>query len=114
METIDKNEPLLYIDQPTLRTPVGKMQMHFQSRQKQKNTNKEQRFKQLDLEGKLQYVLQIPAQLPPLKCDVITVRGSYRGIITEDHHDKIWMRLHNRKEVAISKDMMKDIHLVGF
>lgn len=113
METTNTYEPLLYIDQPSLKKPHGNMQRHYQS-SNIKTNQKAHRFKQLTLEDKLQYILQLPIQLPRIKVDVITEQGSYRGKIMHATNEYISMRLQSRKEITIAKRDISDIQLISF
>lgn len=113
MKMTQMHEPLLYIDQPTLKKPQGQMQQYFQS-SNVKRKKKEHSFKQLHVREKINYLLELPAQLPKLTCDVITAEDSYRGIIMQATEDEIKMRLQNRKQIKLSIDQITDIQLISF
>ncbi len=115
MDSVQINEPLLYIDQPTLSKPKVKMQKNFQTAQTPSKKNKQHKsFKECSIKEKIQYLLHVPKELPNLKCDVLTETESYRGMLVKEEKDYIMIRQQGRKEQAILKANITDIRLVSF
>ena len=113
MKMTQMHEPVLYIDQPTFKKPQGQMQQYYQS-SNVKSKKKEHSFKQLPVREKINYLLQLPSQLPKLTCDVITAEDSYRGIIMHATEYEIKIRLQSRKQIKLSIDKIVDIQLISF
>ena len=116
MNSVQINEPLLYIDQPTLSKPKVKMQKNFQTgpQTPSKKYRQHKSFKECSIKEKIQYLLHIPKELPNLKCDVLTETESYRGMLVKEDKEYIFLRQHGRREQTILKSEIKDIRLISF
>ena len=82
-------EPFLYIDQPLFQKPSARMQEQYYSKaseektepqkgSKQKN-KKDIKFKYLTIQQKVDYLLNLPGEMPRLRCEIVTDEGKYRG-----------------------------------
>lgn len=120
-------EPLLYIDQPTIEKPKAIMQDYFYTPMKNKevidgtmeknekdiNTGTSS-FKDLPVEGKIEYLLNLPTGVPKIRCEFVTEEKSYRGILLERKDSEISIRVLGHENVTIEIDKLKDINMLGF
>jgi len=115
MNSVQINEPLLYIDQPILSKPKVKVQSGFQTVQAQtRKNNQHKSFKQCSIEEKIHYLLHIPKELPLLKCEVLTEGESYRGRLISEGKESIILQRQGRREQEVLKSEITDIRLISF
>lgn len=78
-------------------------------------TNKKVNFKDLSTEEKVEYFLNLPAQIPKMKCEIVTSEGSLIGIISGREENRIHFKSIRRpfkREVKLEE--IRDIKLLGF
>ncbi|MFP7494768.1 CotO family spore coat protein [Terribacillus saccharophilus] len=82
---------------------------------KENSSNKKMNFKDLTTTEKVDYFLNLPTQLPRMKCELITKDGSLIGIISGAADDIIQFKSIRRpfkREVKLED--IQDIKLLGF
>ncbi|WP_029267348.1 CotO family spore coat protein [Virgibacillus alimentarius] len=73
------------------------------------------KFKDMTLEEKVNYFVNLPTHVPKLKCEVQTSERKHRGIITDFKEDLVYIRIGRRTTSrSIPFDDIKDIRLLGF
>lgn len=127
-------EPLLYLDQPTLAKPKAYMQESyfkptsvqeeddtFESFEPKKNVtndsasdSSDSSFKDLTIEEKITYLVDLPNEVPSIRCEVETDKQKYRGIITDYVDDEIKLKIFGREDQWLHKEEIVNIHLIGF
>lgn len=113
-----ENEPLLYIDQPSLEVPKSKMQADFYTSTEKakipipKKHNKS--FKQYSIPEKIYYLLHLPKGLPQVKCEVVTNQEVYRGWLVNENDSFILLENFKRRKDEIAKNDILDIYLISF
>ncbi|SDC79611.1 Spore coat protein CotO [Terribacillus halophilus] len=140
-EKVRRQQPLLFIAQPKLDLPKAEMQQAFRTtRDKKKEVktddvkpkpagvsveevvvkegvkkSKKGDFKDLSITEKTSYLLNLPSQIPRMKCEVITEENSFIGTISGIEEDVIQFKSIRRpfkREIKLSS--VKDIKLLGF
>ncbi|WP_099157112.1 CotO family spore coat protein [Virgibacillus ndiopensis] len=133
--------PLLYIHQPNVDIPEAKMQYDYMTPkaasdtqtklndkqieneiqennednddEEDKRSSRRAKFKEMTIDEKIDYFVNMPSSLPKMKCEVKTGERSYRGIINDKKEDDIFM-LSGRRRVKIAVDEIEWIRLLGF
>ena len=70
-------------------------------------------FNELSLQGKIDYFINLPKEMPKIKSEIVLDKDVYRGYILEDDGEAILIET-GRFEEAIQKENIKDIILIGF
>lgn len=122
-------EPLMYIDQPDFQKPRAYMQdsyfgrdLSVQTEEKEEQLTEENTreygndssFIGLNMDGKIDYLVNLPSEVPRIRCEVITEEKKYRGVMIADEGDSVTMRVIGRGTTEINKSDIKDILLIGF
>ena len=138
-------QPLLFIAQPKLDLPKAEMQQAYRTAKGKRKevvteevkaeeekpasrgeksqstdnkaapTNKKANFKDLSTVEKVEYFLNLPAQIPKMKCEIVTSEGSLIGIISGREGDSIEFKSIRRpfkREVKLED--IRDIKMLGF
>ncbi len=117
-------EPLLYIDQPTIEKPKAFMQDYYYSPTKKEEEeqhiheasvqNETGSFKDLSVEDKIKYLLDLPDSVPKIRCEFITEDNMYRGILLEKKDSEIVVRVLGKENITITIEEINDIQMLGF
>lgn len=124
-------EPLLYIDQPILQKPKAYMQDHYQAEKSMKESkmmttsenqedkeqaseNNESSFKHLSVNEKIKYLVNLPREVPKIRCEVVTENKKFRGTVIEENDDAIVLRVFGRENATVKKAEILTINLIGF
>jgi len=99
--------------------PVEVHEEEVQAEEEQETETKEQnrkRFKDMSLEEKVYYFVQLPKQVPKMKCQVKTSEGKiFRGLITNYEDGLVHMKVYQRPyQVNLPFETIKEIKLLGF
>ncbi|KGP90796.1 hypothetical protein N780_03175 [Pontibacillus chungwhensis BH030062] len=79
------------------------------------NRNRRSRFKDMSLEDKVDYFVNLPSQVPRMKCEVITDEERYKGWIEDYEEGTVYMKILQRPfRVEVPFDDINDIVLRGF
>lgn len=120
MKRLANNEPLLYINQPSLSKPKSYMQTEFDSKGERpsehaskNNEALQTSFKQLSMEEKIDYLVKLPRELFQMKCQVSTKDKTYYGMIKQRDDQGIEMIHSGKQEVSIQISEIKSITLIG-
>lgn len=124
MEEKQITEPLLYIDQPVIQRPSAAMQEQYSSKipvilnekvnQDNKKKKEEVAFKYLSITEKVNYLVDLPREVPSIRCEILTNRKKYRGIIKKREDEIIILRINGRESQKINIVDIKSIRLIGF
>src|SRR5699024_2538350 len=108
MKQLAHNEPLLYINQPSLSKPKSYMQTEFdyiaERLAKTRSENQETlhtSFKPLSIDEKVNYLVTLASELFEMKCQVKTANKTYYGLIKERDEQAIEMIHTSRQHVKI-------------
>lgn len=86
-----------------------------QMNEQENKESSSKRFKDMNLEEKVEYFLTRSSHLPELKCEIKTNDNNYRGIITDFHDETVFIRVGRRKSsTSVLFDDIEDIQLLGF
>ncbi|QHE51479.1 CotO family spore coat protein [Pontibacillus sp. HMF3514] len=79
------------------------------------NRKRRDRFKDMNLEEKVEYFVNLPSSVPRMKCEVFTGEKSYRGWIQDYQDGVVSMKILQRPfRVEIPFDSIESIELKGF
>lgn len=79
------------------------------------NRKRRERFKDMSLEEKVEYFVNLPSSVPRMKCEVFTEEKSYRGWIQDYEDGVVFMKILQRPfRVEIPFDSIESIELKGF
>lgn len=119
-------EPLLYIDQPTIEKPKAFMQDYYytptknevelenETSEKVNAENGTSSFKNLNVEEKIDYLLNLPDGVPKIRCEFTTDEKVYRGILLSKQENEVSISVVGQENVTISINKLKDIQMIGF
>ncbi|GGF15296.1 hypothetical protein GCM10010954_12400 [Halobacillus andaensis] len=77
--------------------------------------DRRQRFRDMSLEEKVNYFIQLPSQLPKMKCEVTTADDTWKGYIQRYEDGIVHMKIFQKpfqKEVPFEE--IQSIRLLGF
>jgi|SRR5690625_702649 len=73
------------------------------------------RYSELSLENKVKYFVDMPDYAPKIKCEIITPKKKYRGIIINYKDEHVFIRTGQRTtSVKVPFNDIKDIRMLGF
>lgn len=73
------------------------------------------KFRDMSLEERVQYFIQLPPQVPKMKCEVSTEEESYRGWIDKYEEGTVTMKIIRRPfHINIPFESIREIRLMGF
>ncbi|QST00844.1 hypothetical protein IMZ31_04525 [Pontibacillus sp. ALD_SL1] len=79
------------------------------------NRNRRSRFKDMSLEDRVDYFVNLPSQVPRMKCEVITDEERYKGWIEDYEEGTVYMKILQRPfRVEVPFEDINDIVLRGF
>ncbi|MCP8615603.1 CotO family spore coat protein [Salirhabdus salicampi] len=124
-------KPLLYIAQPKEEDIEVSMQNYYYSRSLEKNNKRNddgddvnkpdeskgnrQKFRDLSIAEKVEYFLNMPRNVPQMKCELFTKEKRYTGYIVNYEDEEVSMRLFQAPyNVKITISEIDDIRLLGF
>ncbi len=133
MSSVKENNelPKLYITQPDLVEPTRSMQSHYQAknRYQEEEENLEpvrkqkfdpdklakKKFKEMSIEEKVTYYASMPFHVPKVKCELLTERKKYVGIIEDFQNQMVLINVASKStSISIPIDQIKEINLIGF
>lgn len=71
------------------------------------------KFNDLSIQGKIDYFINLPPEMPKMKCEIELTDDVFRGYILEDKETEIVMRT-GRVNETFKKEDIKNIILIGF
>ncbi|MBM7554006.1 CotO family spore coat protein [Thalassobacillus pellis] len=77
--------------------------------------DRRRRFRDMDLEEKIFYFVNLPSQVPKMKCEVVTNTDRFKGYINDYRKGIVYMKTFQRpfkKEIAFED--IEEISLMGF
>ncbi|MFD2657530.1 CotO family spore coat protein [Gracilibacillus thailandensis] len=128
--TSEKRElPKLYITQPNMAEPKRTMQSQYHSvsayekpQQSQdisnqyysKNQLKNKKFNEMTIKEKVMYFASMPFHVPKVKCELITERKKYIGLIEDYQNDMVIIKVASKpRPVSVPLDQIKEINMFG-
>lgn len=97
------------------RKAAARAEEKTQTAEKKAPTSKKVNFKELTTVEKVEYFLNLPSQIPRMKCEIVTSEGSLIGIISGREEDLIQFKSIRRpfkRELKIED--IRDIKMLGF
>ncbi|MFG6115606.1 CotO family spore coat protein [Halobacillus sp. MO56] len=77
--------------------------------------DRRQRFRDMTLEEKVTYFVNLPSQIPKMKCEVDTEEEKLRGYINDYQDGIVYMKTFQRPfRKEINFEEIKEINLIGF
>ena len=70
-------------------------------------------FKEMDLNERLDYLINFPKVLPPVPCVFYTVEKNYQGYLNEYAEDQVTIKFHDQTSKTLSLDAIKDVLMIG-
>ncbi len=131
MDSISENRelPKLYITQPNLAEPKRTMQSRYHSvsaydkpRQSQdipdqyisKKQLENKTFNEMTILEKVIYFASMPFHVPRVKCELITERKKYIGLIDDYQNDMVIIKVASKpRPISIPLKQIKEINMVG-
>lgn len=110
MESVDESEQ-----------DIDRQAKDVQERQENKNSEQDKRqsedndgkFNDLSIQGKIDYFVNLPKEMPRIKSEIELTEDVYQGYILKDTGTEIVFRT-GRINETINKDDIKNIILIGF
>ncbi|WP_070119722.1 CotO family spore coat protein [Bacillus marinisedimentorum] len=86
------------------------------SKHKKENTHKDSlAFKEMSIPERIDYLLNLPFGIPPIKCEIVTEQRSYRGIVASKKEDKIMVfHFGSPRNLNIRIEEIRDIKMKSF
>ncbi|SFL36390.1 Spore coat protein CotO [Gracilibacillus orientalis] len=122
--------PKLYITQPDLAEPKRSMQSHYHSvsaydkpQQSQdipsqyisKKQLENKKFKEMTILEKVIYFASMPFHVPRVKCEIITERKKYVGLIEDYQNEMVIIKVASKpRPVSVPMKQIEEINMVGF
>ncbi|WP_066187136.1 MULTISPECIES: CotO family spore coat protein [Gracilibacillus] len=120
----DQESPKLYIAQPDFTKPVRRMQSSYQSEGKpsrvaanqiEQPLAKKKKVKDMTIEEKVTYFAAKPSHVPRAKCEIMTEKRKYLGIIQDYQQDMVTLRISSKAQpVTVPIEQIKRIDIIGF
>lgn len=133
-------EPLLFIEQPIIQKPAVLMQHDYYSPKQtemdsneenirdhseakrsesylgdQLDTKRSERFKDMTVLEKIEYLIHKPEHIPKVQCLINTDEKTYRGVVTQFKNDEVYFQDSRRRTVLnIPYEKIIDIKMIGF
>ncbi|WP_208590200.1 CotO family spore coat protein [Gracilibacillus suaedae] len=132
MDSISKKQelPKLYITQPNMAEPKRTMQSQYHSvsaydetQQSQDIPNqhfskkqlKNKKFNEMTIKEKVIYFASMPFHVPKVKCELITERKKYIGLIEDYQNEMVIIKVASKpRPISVPLDQIKEINMVGF
>lgn len=127
-----QTKPLFYIEQPNIQQPHARMQMDFISVRPKRiegvkrgikdkkilytpeHRSTDAYFKDLTIGGKVDYLINLPQQMPAITCEFITAKERYRGIALEEASGTLLLEIAGMGTEAINLTEIEHIRMLGF
>ncbi len=107
-------QPALQGEKAENRTSEEQSYEPFSTLRKAASFRRVKHFKELNLEEKLEYLLNIPVQLAPVSCLFITSENKYTGKLQHNFEEHIEILPRAGPPISIEKQKLSDIQLLGF
>lgn len=75
--------------------------------------NRVKRFKEMNTQERLNYLIHFPKQLPPVPCIFETDNSSYRGTLIQKTDRDIEIKLFNAKTMELPIESIKEVRMIG-
>lgn len=80
-----------------------------------KNRKRRERFKDMTVEDKVMYFIELPSSVPRMRCEVITAEESYKGWVEDYENGVVYLKILQRPfRVEVPFADIQDIVLRGF
>ncbi|MGP4041146.1 CotO family spore coat protein [Gracilibacillus sp. D59] len=122
--------PKLYITQPDLDEPKRTMQSHYHSvstydepqnsqdipnQYFSKKQLENKKFKEMTILEKVIYFASMPFHVPKVKCELITERKKYIGLIEDYQNEMVIIKVASKpRPISVPMNQIKEINMVGF
>lgn len=75
--------------------------------------NRVKSFKEMDINERLEYLLNFPKVLPPVPCVFYAAEKSYQGYLVEYQDDLVTIKFHDQTTETIPIHELKDVIMIG-
>lgn len=70
-------------------------------------------FKEMEINERLDYLLNFPKVLPPVPCNFYTNEGNYQGYLTEYDQHHVTIKFHDQTTKTFPLEELKDVMMIG-
>jgi len=91
---------------------ITKDMTKFQNK-KQTSLNRVKPFKEMNLEERLDYLINYPKVLPPAPCVFVTEEKNYQGYLIEYDSEDVTIRFHDQTTKTMPVHALKNVLLIG-
>jgi len=78
-----------------------------------RSLNRVKPFKEMDLNERLDYLINFPKVLPPVPCVFSTTEENYQGYLTEYDHHQVTIKLYDQTIKTVPLEELKDVIMIG-
>ena len=75
--------------------------------------NRVKPFKEMDLNERLDYLINFPKVLPPVPCVFYTAEKNYQGYLTEYDQDQVTIQFHDQTVKTFPLGELRDVIMIG-
>lgn len=88
-------------------------QSGHQQEKKRTAMNRVKPFKEMDIQERLDYLINFPKVLPPVPCVFYTDQNNYQGYLSEYDDQQITIKLYDQTNKTIPLHELKNILMIG-
>lgn len=88
-------------------------QQSVKAEKKRSSFSRVKSFKELDIKGRLDYLINFPKVLPPVPCLFNTGEKSLQGYLSEYKDNQVTIKFHDQTTETIDVHELKDIIMIG-
>lgn len=111
-EQVTKDIPIFEHPPTTSHSNSPTPSKTFQDK-KQTSFNRVKPFKEMNLEERLEYLINYPKVLPPAPCVFVTEEKNYQGYLIEYDSQNVTIRFHDQTTKTLPIHGLKNVMLIG-
>lgn len=96
-----------------LEQEIAQSEVEIDEPKQREHDNNDEKFNDLSIQGKIDYFINLPAEMPKMRSEIELENDVYRGYILEDNGTDIKLKT-GRTSQMINKEEIKNIILIGF
>jgi hypothetical protein len=92
---------------------MSKPEKPQESRPPRSSFSRVKSFKEMNLQERLEYLINFPKVLPPVPCVFYTIDKNYQGYLIDHKEDHITIEFHDKTTKTLSVQELKNIIMIG-
>ncbi|MEH7354667.1 CotO family spore coat protein [Neobacillus drentensis] len=89
------------------------LQTAQQQQTHRRSINRVKPFKEMDLNERLDYLINFPKVLPPVPCVFYTAEKNYQGFLAEYDHHQVTIKFHDQTVKTVPLEELTDVIMIG-